>query len=270
MLFRSLSAVGEESEEEDRPGDDDHSPPARSKFADFLRQPDGGGIGSHRLRSHDLGPPRHRFDLVGFRFRWSAAQIEHRRVGSDILEEPEALLPPYGRGDIALGIFAVAEAQGIDWAGDHAGGLQASVEELGAIGATPAGGVSGPALSDADKAGRDWLVARMEQLGLAVTVDAMGNIFGRRTGRDDALPVVAMGSHIDTVPRGGRFDGALGVLSALEVVAVLNDTGAATPAPGVVWFMRFLSVQEQGCAANGSFGLVFPIHQSPPQYLADW
>src|SRR5258706_11625743 len=76
--------------------------------------------------------------------------------------------------------------------------LELSIEELGRIGQTPRGGLTRLAFSDEDKRGRDWMVSRMREAGLAVTVDQMGNIFGRRPA-DSALPPVMMGSHVDSV-----------------------------------------------------------------------
>jgi beta-ureidopropionase / N-carbamoyl-L-amino-acid hydrolase len=108
--------------------------------------------------------------------------------------------------------------------------LEQSIEELGRIGQTPRGGLTRLALSDEDKRGRDWMVARMREAGLAVTVDQMGNIFGRRAG-DSALPPVMMGSHVDSVPTGGRYDGQLGVLCGLEVIRSLNDAKVRTRHP---------------------------------------
>jgi N-carbamoyl-L-amino-acid hydrolase len=92
------------------------------------------------------------------------------------------------------------------------------------------GGVRRLALSDEDRAARDLLVRWLESAGCAVRVDDLGNIYGRRDGTA-RLPPIVMGSHLDTVPTGGRFDGALGVLGALEVVRALNDAGAATRHP---------------------------------------
>ena len=108
--------------------------------------------------------------------------------------------------------------------------LEQSIEELGRIGQTPRGGLTRLALSDEDKRGRDWMVSRMLEAGLAVTVDQMGNIFGRRAG-DSALPPVMMGSHVDSVPTGGRYDGQLGVLCGLEVIRSLNDAKIRTRHP---------------------------------------
>jgi len=106
-----------------------------------------------------------------------------------------------------------------------------SLMAMAEIGATAKGGVRRLALSDVDCAGRDRFRAECEQAGLAVRVDAMGNMFARRAGQDpDRLPVL-FGSHLDSQPSGGKFDGALGVLAGLEVMRSLNDLGIATEAP---------------------------------------
>ncbi|PYM93630.1 MAG: Zn-dependent hydrolase [Candidatus Rokuibacteriota bacterium] len=110
------------------------------------------------------------------------------------------------------------------------GRLERSIEELGRIGQTPRGGLTRLALSDEDKRGRDWMVARMREAGLAVSVDQMGNIFGQRRA-EAGLPPVIMGSHIDSVPTGGKYDGQLGVLCGLEVIRALNDGGIKTRYP---------------------------------------
>ena len=99
--------------------------------------------------------------------------------------------------------------------------LHRRLEKLATIGGIDGGGVCRLALSDEDKAGRDQCVAWMRELGLAVSVDPIGNIMGIRKGRRD-LPPVTTGSHLDTVRTGGRYDGALGVMAGLEVVAALN------------------------------------------------
>jgi len=108
--------------------------------------------------------------------------------------------------------------------------LNATLQELATIGATPGGGVTRLALSDQDKAARDLLVTWMTDAGLAVRIDDLGTISGVRPGTDD-LPPVYLGSHIDTVVRGGKFDGALGVMGALEVIRTLNDHGVTTRLP---------------------------------------
>ena len=108
--------------------------------------------------------------------------------------------------------------------------LEESMEALGRVGATAKGGLNRVALTDDDRRGRDLLVEWMRQAGLSVTVDRMGNIFGQRAG-SDGLPPVMMGSHADSVPTGGKYDGQLGVLCALEAIRTLNDRKAATRHP---------------------------------------
>src|SRR5260370_37919541 len=105
--------------------------------------------------------------------------------------------------------------------------LEKSIQELGAIGATPRGGLTRLALSDEDRRGRDWMVARMREAGLRMTIDRMGNIFGERAGAA-ALPPVMMGSHVDSVPTGGKYDGQLRVLCALEAIRSLDHPRIAT------------------------------------------
>lgn len=102
--------------------------------------------------------------------------------------------------------------------------LMSRLAALASIGATPEGGCRRLALSDEDKLGRDWLVGQMQALGLDTRVDAIGNIIGIFKGTE-AGPAVILGSHIDTVATGGRFDGALGVIAGLEAVSTLRDLG---------------------------------------------
>ncbi|MCS7082742.1 MAG: Zn-dependent hydrolase [Bacteroidetes bacterium] len=96
---------------------------------------------------------------------------------------------------------------------------------LGQIGRTPAGGVSRLAYTEADRQGRAFVAELMRQAGMTVRIDAAGNIIGRYPGRHDDRPPIAMGSHIDSVPEGGAFDGCLGVLAAIEVVRTLAERG---------------------------------------------
>ncbi len=113
--------------------------------------------------------------------------------------------------------------------------LLGRLDDLATVGAIDGGGVCRLALSDEDKAGRDKVRGWMTDLGLAVTVDGIGNVVGLRPGQEDGPPVM-IGSHIDTVATGGRYDGNLGVLAGLEVVAVLNDAGMTTRRPIAVAF----------------------------------
>jgi len=112
--------------------------------------------------------------------------------------------------------------------------LRASLEEMAKIGATPAGGVQRLALSDEDRRARDLLVSWMKEIELDVTVDEMGSIFGRRKGRHDRFPPVMSGSHVDSQPRGGRFDGILGVMGTLEVMRTLHENKVETERPLVI------------------------------------
>ena len=109
--------------------------------------------------------------------------------------------------------------------------MQARIDVLGTFGTNPEGGVSRVAFSDADLAGRAWLKEQMSELGLEVRTDTAGNIIGRRAGSDESLPVILFGSHIDSVPGGGNYDGQVGVAAALEVIELLNQQGVTTRHP---------------------------------------
>ncbi len=109
--------------------------------------------------------------------------------------------------------------------------LAARFERFNEIGATDEGGVSRPALSDANKDARELLVDWLEAADLTVSIDELGNIFGRRPGAVDGADPVLVGSHIDSQYRGGRFDGVIGVLGGLAVVQALNDAGSMTDRP---------------------------------------
>lgn len=112
--------------------------------------------------------------------------------------------------------------------------LQSSLEEMAKIGATPGGGVQRLALSDEDKRARDLFVRWLKEIDLEVQVDEMGNIFGRRAGKSNDLPPVMSGSHIDSQPKGGRFDGILGVMGALEVMRTLQENNVETERPVMI------------------------------------
>jgi len=123
--------------------------------------------------------------------------------------------------------------------------LSARLESLAAIGAIPGGGVCRLALSEEDRAGREQVVRWMNELGLAVSIDAIGNVVGLRAGTEAGSPVMT-GSHIDTVRTGGRYDGNLGVLAGLEVIQTLNDAGIVTRRPLAVAFFT----NEEGARFN--------------------
>ena len=103
--------------------------------------------------------------------------------------------------------------------------LQEHITGLAKFGANPEGGVSRVAFSDADIAGRAYVTQLMRDAGLAVRVDAGGNIIGRREGSDPKLPAILLGSHTDSVPSGGNYDGDVGVLGAIEVAQRLQESG---------------------------------------------
>ncbi len=114
--------------------------------------------------------------------------------------------------------------------------LWGSLMELAQIGATPKGGVCRLTLTDLDKQGRDLVTRWAREAGMSVVVDKIGNVFMRRPGRNNSLPPIMTGSHIDTQPTGGKFDGNYGVLAGIEVVRTLNDHGIETEAPIEVAF----------------------------------
>lgn len=111
-----------------------------------------------------------------------------------------------------------------------------SLMTLAKLGATEKGGVKRLALTDLDKQGRDLVISWAKEAGMSVVVDQIGNVFMRRPGRNNDLPPIMCGSHIDTQPTGGKFDGNYGVLAGLEVVRTLNDRGLQTEAPIEVAF----------------------------------
>jgi N-carbamoyl-L-amino-acid hydrolase len=106
-----------------------------------------------------------------------------------------------------------------------------TIMETARFGGTEKGGVCRLTLSDADRQVRDWFVEQCQDAGCTVSIDEMGNIFARRPGKTNSLPPIAIGSHLDTQPSGGKFDGIAGVLCGLEVLRSLNEAGYATAAP---------------------------------------
>jgi N-carbamoyl-L-amino-acid hydrolase len=109
--------------------------------------------------------------------------------------------------------------------------IEQRIAALSAFGANPQGGVSRVAFSDSDKAGREYIKGLMRQAGLDVRVDTAGNIIGRREGNDPKLPVIMLGSHIDSVPDGGNYDGDVGVIGAIEVAQLLHESRVETRHP---------------------------------------
>jgi len=143
----------------------------------------------------------------------------------------------------------------------NGGRLWASLRELAKIGATAKGGVCRLAASDLDGEARRLFIGWCEAAGCTVSVDRIGNIFARRPGRDPALPPVMTGSHLDTQPTGGRFDGAYGVMAALELVRTLNDLGYETEAPIeiVAWTNEEGSRFSPAMVGSGAFAGIFDL-----------
>ncbi|HCX82010.1 MAG: Zn-dependent hydrolase [Curvibacter sp. RIFCSPHIGHO2_12_FULL_63_18] len=142
--------------------------------------------------------------------------------------------------------------------------LWASLMELAQIGATPKGGVCRLTLTDLDKQGRDLVLGWAKDAGMTITIDKIGNGFMRRAGRNNSLPPIMTGSHIDTQPTGGKFDGNYGVLAGIEVVRTLNDLGIETEAPIEVAFWtneegsRFVPVMM----GSGVFAKAFTLEHA--------
>ena len=142
--------------------------------------------------------------------------------------------------------------------------LWSSLMELARIGATAKGGVCRLTLTDLDKQGRDLVSRWAREAGMTITIDKIGNGFLRRPGRDNSLPPVMTGSHIDTQPTGGKFDGNYGVLAGIEVVRTLNDAGIETEAPiEVAWWTneegsRFVPVMM----GSGVFAKAFTLEHA--------
>lgn len=131
--------------------------------------------------------------------------------------------------------------------------------DMAAIGATAKGGSCRVALTDEDKAGRDLFRQWCEDAGCEVSIDDIGNMFARRPGADNALAPVMAGSHLDTQPHGGKFDGVYGVLAGLEVVRALNDHNIKTKAPVevVVWTNEEGARFSPAMVASGVFAGLF-------------
>ena len=142
--------------------------------------------------------------------------------------------------------------------------LDARLRQFAAIGATPAGGVNRQALTEGDRQARRLLTELALARGFAISQDAMANLFVRRRGRNDALPPLLIGSHLDSQPSGGRFDGALGTLSAFEVLESLEDAAVETERPValVSW------TNEEGCRfAPGCMGsMAFTSGEVPAEW----
>ena len=139
--------------------------------------------------------------------------------------------------------------------------LWSSLMEMAEIGATPKGGVNRLTLTDLDRQSRDLFADWCRAAGCSITIDRMGSMFARRKGVDDSLPPVMVGSHLDTQPTGGKFDGALGVMAALEVVRSLNDLDIRTrhPIEICMWTNEEGSRYAPAMVGSGVFAGVVPL-----------
>jgi N-carbamoyl-L-amino-acid hydrolase len=127
--------------------------------------------------------------------------------------------------------------------------IESRIRELSQFGSNPGGGVSRVAFSDADIQSRKYIISLMEQAGLKTRIDTAGNIIGRKEGRNTSLPVIAFGSHTDSVPAGGNYDGDVGVIGAIECIQVLKENNFDTQHPLEVYVF---SDEEGGLVGSRS------------------
>lgn len=139
--------------------------------------------------------------------------------------------------------------------------LWKSLMDMAKIGATEKGGVCRLALTDLDKEARDLFVKWCKEAGCTIKIDKLGNVFARRAGKDNTLAPVVTGSHIDSQPTGGKFDGVYGVLAGLEVIRSLNDAKIETlrPIEASIWTNEEGSRFAPAMVASGVFGGAFEL-----------
>ena len=149
--------------------------------------------------------------------------------------------------------------------------LWQSIMEMAKIGATTNGGSHRLTLSDEDKTGRDLFAQWCKDAGLTISIDDMGDMFARRAGNDATKAPVGMGSHLDTQPFGGKFDGVFGVLAALEVIRTLNDHGITTVAPLEVvnWTNEEGARFAPAMLASGVYGGEFALEWAQSRTAVD-
>ena len=144
------------------------------------------------------------------------------------------------------------------------------------IGATPKGGVCRVALTEEDRIGRDLFIEWCKKAGLSLEIDRMGNIFARRSGKNNDLPPVMAGSHLDSQPTGGKYDGVYGVLAAFEVIETLNDHNIITehPIEIVSWTneegARFAPAMIGSGVFSGDFTLEISLKLNNTQQSSRW
>ncbi len=154
---------------------------------------------------------------------------------------------------IFLLIFCLISSQAFSQSAIRANAdrMEKRIFELGKFGKNPEGGVSRVAFSDADLEGRAYLMQLMRQAGLAVRIDEAGNIIGSRKGKNSSLPILAFGSHIDSVPNGGNYDGDVGVIGALECIELMNENKIATDHP-----LEMIIFSDEEGGLTGSKGML--------------
>jgi beta-ureidopropionase / N-carbamoyl-L-amino-acid hydrolase len=139
----------------------------------------------------------------------------------------------------------------------NAARIEQRITALSAFGANPQGGVSRVAFSAADIAGREYIKGLMRDAGLDVRVDSAGNMIGRRAGSDPSLPAIVLGSHIDSVPSGGNYDGDVGVIGAIEVAQLLHENDVATRHP-----LEIVSFTDEEGGTVGSRAMTSTVEAS--------
>ena len=146
-----------------------------------------------------------------------------------------------------------------------------SIMRMAEIGATANGGSHRLTLSDEDKLARDLFASWCAEAGLSMTIDEMGDMFARRAGHDNDMPPVGMGSHLDTQPFGGKFDGVFGVLAGLEVIRTLNDHHVSTAKPLAVvnWTNEEGARFAPSMLASGVYGGVFDLDWAQSRTAVD-
>jgi len=161
---------------------------------------------------------------------------------------------------VGMGMIVVAKSKDVKFVQEkprvNGQRLERRIEELSQYGRLPNGGIHRVAYSEADLQGRQYIVSLMRNAGMVVRVDAASNIIGRREGRDPKLPAILIGSHSDTVPEGGKYDGALGVLAAIECVQVLEENDIVTRHP--VEVVVFANEEGGLIGSRGMIGKMTP------------
>ncbi|MGH7631058.1 MAG: M20/M25/M40 family metallo-hydrolase, partial [Gemmatimonadales bacterium] len=145
-----------------------------------------------------------------------------------------SLLAPLGAAILPIPPLGAAPLPTADPEINPARLMEQLLQRLAQFGRNPEGGVSRVGYSEADRQGREYVTGLMREAELEVTVDAAGNLMGRRAGREPRLPALAFGSHIDSVPKGGNYDGPVGSLGAIEVARTLAEHRIVTRHPLLV------------------------------------